>query len=116
MANRNVKKTEIEGRRWLRKRALLVLGGLFALYLIVPMFMGEMGIISYVKIRQMRADLVREIDSLRRDNGEVRQSIERLRKDPETIEGIARERLGMARPGELIYKFESFSDAETDGQ
>ena len=37
---------------------------------------------------------------------EQQRTLERLRTDPEFVEKIIRQRLGYAKPGDLIYRFE----------
>jgi cell division protein FtsB len=37
------------------------------------------------------------------ENDRLRDQIRRLTSDPETIESVAREELGLIRPGELVF-------------
>jgi cell division protein FtsB len=37
---------------------------------------------------------------------ELKTSIEALRSDPKSVERLARERLGYAKPGETVFRFE----------
>ena len=48
--------------------------------------------------------LEREIAALRVETDRVSASVARLRSDPESIEQIAREELGLIKPGERILK------------
>ena len=48
--------------------------------------------------------LEREIAALRAETDRVSASVTRLRSDPESIEQIAREELGLIKPGERILK------------
>ncbi len=52
------------------------------------------------QIEQTRA----KIEQLNHDNSELTGQIESLRTDPKAIERIAREEMGLARPGEMIFK------------
>lgn len=57
-------------------------------------------------MRKAKMDLKRQqerVDELERSNQERRQSIERLRSDKDTLEGIARER-GYGRQDEIIQQ------------
>ena len=38
---------------------------------------------------------------------ELRTSVEALRRDPKAVERLARERLGYAKAGEIVIRFES---------
>ena len=58
--------------------------------------------------------LMREVESVRRSNGELREEIRGLRyelkaltTDPATRERVAREELGFVRPGELVFVLDS---------
>jgi cell division protein FtsL len=52
------------------------------------------------QVRREAAQLVRERDELRRHNAQLREEI-RLLHTPEYIERLAREQLGLVRPGEI---------------
>jgi cell division protein DivIC len=52
------------------------------------------------QVRREAARLVRERDELRRQNAQLREEI-RLLHTPEYIERLAREQLGLVRPGEI---------------
>jgi cell division protein FtsB len=48
--------------------------------------------------------LERDIVALRAETDRVSASVARLRSDPDSIEQIAREELGLIRPGERVLK------------
>jgi cell division protein FtsB len=48
--------------------------------------------------------LEREIATLRAETDRVSASVARLRSDPDSIEQIAREELGLIKPGERVLK------------
>jgi cell division protein FtsB len=52
------------------------------------------------EIQKVKADL----DHLNKENSDLEQDVKNLKTDPHTIEKIAREELGQARPGEVIIK------------
>jgi cell division protein FtsB len=54
-------------------------------------------------IRQHAAGI--ELAELRTEVDSLRAVEEKLEDDPATIEAVARERLGMIRSGELLYRF-----------
>jgi cell division protein FtsB len=65
---------------------------------------------GYVRVRQLRLEIdamERDIAAMRARAGQLAQTIDRLRNDPDYLEKIAREEQGMARPGETILKFPS---------
>jgi cell division protein FtsB len=73
---------------------------------IVIMLVSLFGPGGYRDLRKAKMDLKRQqerVDELERSNQERRQSIERLRSDKDTLEGIARER-GYGRQDEIIQQ------------
>jgi len=48
-------------------------------------------------------ELQREIKDVELENAQLKQSIDRLKSDPDAIEHEAREKLHYAKPGEVIY-------------
>jgi cell division protein FtsB len=48
--------------------------------------------------------LEREISSLRAETGRLTALVTRLRSDPDFIEQVAREDLGLVKPGEKVLK------------
>lgn len=85
------------------KRALLP--GLLLLAAYYAVFGGEY---SIFEVRRARADVAAagvELDSLRRTLDSLRARVDSLENDPATLERIARERFGMVRPGETLYRF-----------
>lgn len=45
-------------------------------------------------------------EKLQRDNGELQHRIERLRGSRRAVERVARDELGLVRPGDLVFQFE----------
>ena len=58
---------------------------------------------------RMRSEILRLQQNVATEEESARQikvQIEALRNDPETVERYAREKLGLARPGETVIRFE----------
>ena len=68
---------------------------------------GEWGLVHYWRLSEERRSLEERSQALQRDNELLREKIYRLRKDDRYLEKVAREELGMARDGEIIYLFPS---------
>jgi cell division protein FtsL len=51
--------------------------------------------------------LERQIAGLRSENATLQAEVAKLHHDPETLEELAREKLGMVKPGEKILKLPS---------
>ena len=68
---------------------------------------GEWGLLHYWRLSEERRSLEERSQALQRDNELLREKIYRLRKDDRYLEKVAREELGLARDGEIIYLFPS---------
>jgi len=55
-------------------------------------------------LKQKNLDYERQIKFLKAKNLEMRKEEQRLRNDPEYLEKIAREKMGIVREGEVVYK------------
>jgi len=88
-------------KRWL-VIALLALAGLGMLWSLI---MGEMGAVKYFRMRARENALRAEISHLKEDNQRLMQEVRSLRRDPAYLERIARDKIGLARPGEVVYYY-----------
>ncbi len=62
---------------------------------------------SLARVWQMKHEvesLEREISTLRAETGRLTALVTRLRSDPDLIEQVAREDLGLVKPGERVLK------------
>jgi cell division protein FtsB len=86
------------------RRKAVALGSIIALVaLVVGSFFGDRGILRLVAQRERTESLRREIEDLRTENGRLAGEIASLRSDPRAVEKLARESLGLARPGETVF-------------
>jgi cell division protein FtsB len=64
---------------------------------------------GYVRYRKMQDDL-EEIDrknaALRAQNHDLRREVRHLRTDPAAITQVARDELGLVKPGEIVIQIE----------
>ena len=81
---------------------LLLLANGASLY---HLFFGDMGIVRWRESQNTYRALEIEKAQLQIDNQSLQKRMFALREDLFYIEGLARERLGMARDGEWIYEF-----------
>jgi cell division protein FtsB len=70
--------------------------------LIINALIGEQGVIAVMRARAERTTLETVMNSLQKENYELRQLAVDLRTDPSTIERIARDDLGLISPGEQV--------------
>lgn len=88
-----------------RRRFLFVLGTFFIFYILVSLFFGDLGLTRYVKMRRTAIKLEVEIKRLKEENEKISREVEALKHDPQMIEKVAREKLGLVRDGEIVYKY-----------
>ncbi len=78
---------------------------IFLLLLVAASVMGNRGLLQLYRMHQEKAALEREIGDLNAENAALADEVRALRTDPFRIEAIAREELGLVKPGELVYEF-----------
>jgi len=90
------------GRLWKQYGSSLLT--LLVLVLVVHDIFGTHGYLAMRRtqneIRKVKADL----DQLNKENVQLEREVIELKTDPHKIEKIARDELGLARPGEVIIK------------
>jgi cell division protein FtsB len=85
-----------------RHLTLLVLA---LLVLAAASVMGNRGLVRLYRLQRERAEITREIDRLRGANAALAEEARILKSDPGGVEAIAREELGLVKPGEIVYEF-----------
>jgi cell division protein FtsB len=68
---------------------------------------GTHGFLAMWRTQQQLKALRADLDRLNRENQKLSDQVSALRTDPKAIERIAREQMGLARPGEMIFKLPS---------
>src|SRR5262245_23261064 len=82
---------------WIVVAALLLLA--------VMAVFGDNGVLALRRLRGEVDSLVREVRTLEAENERLSRAISELQEDPAVIERIAREELGLVRPGEWVLRF-----------
>jgi|SRR5215472_14934107 cell division protein FtsB len=73
---------------------------------------------GYLAMRRTKIEMERvegEIVRLNKENAALSDEVKALKSDPHKIESIARDELGLARPGELIIKIPRSEQTEPAG-
>jgi cell division protein FtsB len=86
-----------------RQHARTLLGAVLALLLVHDIF-GAHGFMAMRRTQKEIARLREDIDRLNKENEQLGGEVKALRSDPKLIERIAREEMGLARPGEIIIR------------
>jgi cell division protein FtsB len=89
-----------------RRRALRALLGLFLVLALGQLVFGNMGLLASFKQRHQASLLRREVAEKTAEKKTLEADIVALNRDPFRIETLAREQLGLARPGEIIFQFQ----------
>jgi cell division protein FtsB len=87
----------------LRRHARQILGLAFLALLIHDIF-GPHGVIAMRRTQREIQQIRRQIGKINAENKSLAEQVNSLKTDPKAIERIAREEMGLARPGELIFK------------
>ena len=91
----------------LRRHLRLVI--IFLIALVAVSVVGNRGLLRLYQMHRDRAALEREIERLSSVNATLTEEVHLLRTDPARIEGIAREELGLVKPGEQVFEFQATS-------
>ena len=78
-----------------------------ALFLIVAAsalnaLFGDRGLLELLRARQQIESLDREISALREENQRLLEDIRNLKTSPLAVERLARENIGLVKPGEIV--------------
>jgi cell division protein FtsB len=87
----------------LRKKAANLASVIALIALVVGSLFGDRGILHLLTQRERTGALAAEIEQLRGENGRLAADIAALKSDPRSIERLAREELGLVRPGETVF-------------
>ena len=92
----------------------LILPALIGLAAYFALFGGEYSVFEVRRIRADNLQLERRLRDLEWANDSLRTWAEALETDSATIERLARERYGMIRAGEVLYRIAAPADAVAD--
>jgi cell division protein FtsB len=86
-----------------RRRGLHLLLGFVTLVLVIDALIGEKGLLESMRVGRQYQQLERSVEDLKRENARLRDDARHLTEDPAAIESLAREQLGLMRPGEVVF-------------
>jgi len=85
---------------WLRYVPWVVL-----LVILVAGLLGDQGIVRLRSLEQDKRNLEASIRTHEATNLKLRREVYYLRHDAKYLEKVAREEMGLVRPGEVVYQF-----------
>ena len=83
--------------RWIQRLMIFL-----TLVVLADSLFGERGIAARSRVQRDFDQAQHELATIGNENAGLREQIRRLRSDPDAIEALAREQLGLIRPGELL--------------
>jgi cell division protein FtsB len=98
----------------------LVIPGLLLVAFYYAVFGGGYSVLDLNRIHTQTEAAQAELELLREETRALELRADALENDPRTLERLARERFGMIRDGEVLYRFAEPSDSDepevdTDG-
>ena len=88
----------------LRKNILIALTILLLSSLLIVIIFGENGLLDLNRLKAERDILLQKNTALTQENLSLYREIERLKNDPEYVENVARQELGVIGKDEVILK------------
>jgi cell division protein FtsB len=100
-------------REFFVTNANLLLAAAIALLLLSDVF-GTHGVLAMRRSQQQATDIQKQIDQLNQQNKQLEGRVKSLKTDPSAVENIARVEMGLAKPGEVIFKVPSRENGDPD--
>jgi cell division protein FtsB len=92
-------------REFLRAHMNWLLAAALTLLLLQDVF-GAHGLIAMRRSMSEASQVEKEINLMNEENRQLESRVKSLKTDPSAVERIAREQMGLARPGEYIFKIQ----------
>jgi cell division protein FtsB len=113
-ARPNQRQETLQARRKRRWTIYIISGVLLTGYFTYSFLFDTMGFMKYLNMKQTLSRIAGEVKTIEEENARLRENIEAVRNDRATIEGLARDRLGMVREGETVFLFVPSADQNED--
>jgi len=82
------------------------------LLLLIQDIFGTHGVLAMRRSLVQASAMQKQIDDLNEENQKLQGNVKALKSDPTAIERIAREEMGLARPGEFVFKIQPDADSK----
>jgi cell division protein FtsB len=92
--------------RFIKYNKFFTLLGLIIVSLIVYAVLADKGLMTRLKFQNDKARLEKQLIEEKKKQDTLRKEVDSLNSSDEKIERVAREKYGMTREGEVIYKIE----------
>ena len=85
-------------------KGILIGCSLFLVCYLGVIICGDHGLIHLLRVRAEQHNLEQQAFQLQQRNEQLRTRLRRLQSDDAYIERLARERLGLVKPGEIVFR------------
>ncbi|MDO8547285.1 MAG: septum formation initiator family protein [Nitrospirales bacterium] len=99
----NQRTTTLKARQKRRWVVYVVGGGLLMSYFTYEFFFDSMGYMKYLNMKRTQGQIAEEIRGIEDENARLRKNISAVKHDQTTLEGLARDRLGLVKEGETVF-------------
>lgn len=108
---KNTKKQIVKALNENRKRTRYLIYTLFLAAVILFYGFGDYGLMRYFQLKNEYTAVQNELAELEAESAQLQHEEELLKnRDPEYLQKVAREKFGLVKPGEKIYKLVPNSD------
>ncbi len=97
-----MKEAAPSGFRGLKRKLTVIAVAFFLLMIVFTAIFGKKGVMYIHRARKQLAELKVELGGLEAERARLEKEILQLQKDPKSVERTAREKLGLAAPGEKV--------------
>ena len=104
-ARPNQRRETLQARRKRRWTFYVISGMLLMGYFTYSFFFDTMGFMNYLNMKRTQTQIADEIKAIEEENARLRKDVQAIKHDPATVEGLARDRLGMVQNGETVFLF-----------
>jgi cell division protein FtsB len=116
MRKRNYAKVDRSTKTGRRKKLLIAALIPVGVYFLITFIFGEMGLVKYYRMKSQYQALTQQVAELKQDNSRLMREVRALKTDPAYIEKLARDKLGLARNGEVVYYYDDYDEKGTKSQ
>ena len=102
-ARPNQRQEALQARQKRRWRFYVISGVLLLGYFTYSFFFDTMGLMKYLNMKRTQSQIADEIKTIEEENARLRKDVQAIKHDPATVEGLARDRLGMVQNGETVF-------------
>lgn len=92
--------------RFIKYNKFFTLLGLIIIFVVVYAIVADKGLLTRLKFQREKSKLEKQLIEEKKKQDTLRKEIDSLNNSDEKIERVAREKYGMTKEGEVIYKIE----------